>query len=80
MLPSSIGLDEVIAAVQVAVVLERELQAARLGVDAHPGRLADPVGQRGVERLHEHAADVAPHPLLEHVDHEPPILLRPIER
>ena len=38
-----------IAAVQIAVALKRELQPAGLGVDAHPGGLADPVGQRGVE-------------------------------
>jgi hypothetical protein len=64
------GLDEVIAGVDVAGVLERERQPARLAVHAHATRLAHPVGQRGVEDLHVDLADVAAHPLLEDVDQE----------
>ena len=50
--------------------------AARLGVDAEARRLAHPVRERDVEHLHEDGADVAAHPLLEHVDEEVAPLLR----
>ena len=66
-------LDEVVARVEVAGVLEREREPARLGVDAQPGRLAVPVGEGNVEHLHVHLADVAAGPFLEHVDQEPPV-------
>ena len=56
-------------------MLEREREPARLRVDAQPGRLADPVGERDVEHLHVHLADVAAHPLLEDVDQEAAVLL-----
>src|SRR6478752_977757 len=42
---------------------------------AQPGGLAVPVGERHVEHLHVHLADVAAHPLLENVDQEASILL-----
>jgi hypothetical protein len=35
-----------------------------------------PVGERDVEHLHEHLADVTPDPLLEDVDKEPAVALR----
>ena len=56
-------------------MLEREREAARLRVDAQPGRLAEPVRERDVEELHVHLADITPHPLLEDVDQEPAVLL-----
>ncbi len=62
-----------ITAVHVAGVLERELQAARLGVHAHSAGLTVEAGQRGVEHLDVDGADVAAHPLLEHVDQEPAV-------
>ena len=68
-------LDEVVARVEVARVLEREREPARLRVDAQPRRLADPVRERDVEHLHVHLADVASHPLLEDVDQEAAVLL-----
>ena len=64
------GLDEVVARVEVAVVLERDRVAARLGEDAHGRRQVAPGGERGVEHLHEHRADVTAHPLVEDVDEE----------
>ena len=70
-----VGFDEVVARVQVAGVLDRELQPAGLRVDADAARLPVPVRERGVEHLDVHLPDVAPDPLLEHVDHEPPVLL-----
>ena len=71
------GLDEVVAGVEVAVVLERELEPAGLGVDADGALLTDAVRERAVEQLHVDRADVVPHPLLEDVDHEAPVLLGP---
>ena len=68
-------LDEVVAGVEVARVLEREREPAGLRVDAQARRLADPVGERDVEHLHVHLADVAAHPLLEDVDQEAAVLL-----
>jgi hypothetical protein len=67
--------DEVVAGVHVAVVLQRHRTAAGLGVDADAqiGHV-EPVGQGGVEHLHEDLADVAPHPLVEHVDQEPAVV------
>jgi predicted nuclease with TOPRIM domain len=40
-------------------------------MDAKPGRLAVPVGQHDVEHLDVDLADVAAHPVLEHLDQEP---------
>ena len=68
-------LDEVVARIDVAGVLEREREPARLGVHAEPGRLADPVRERDVEHLDVDLADVAPHPFLEDVDQEAAVLL-----
>ena len=49
-----VGLDEVVARVQVARVLDRELQPAGLGVHAHPAGLPVEVGQRRVEHRQRH--------------------------
>ena len=68
--------DVVVAGVQVAGVLERELLAAGLGVHAHAAGLAVEVRQRGVEHLDVDGADVAADPVLEHVDQEPAVLGR----
>ena len=56
-------------------MLEREREPARLRVHAEARRLADPVRERDVEHLHVDLADVASHPLLEHVDQEAAVLL-----
>src|SRR5271169_1337811 len=45
-------LDKVIARVQVAGVLDGKLEPARLGVNAHTGRLSVPIGESGIEHLH----------------------------
>ena len=69
-------LDEVIARVDVAGVLEREREPAGLAVHAQAGGLPDPVRQRRVEHLHVHARDVVADPFLEDVDQEPSVPLR----
>src|SRR5512132_634894 len=69
-------LDEVIARKEVAGVLDRERQPTRLRMHTQARRLAVPVGERDIEHLHEHLADVAPDPLLEHVDQESAVALR----
>ena len=56
-------------------MLEREREAAGLGVHAETRRLADPVRERHVEHLHVDLADVAAHPFLEDVDQESAVLL-----
>src|SRR3954466_15433207 len=68
-------LDEVVARVDVARVLEREREPARLGVDAEARRLADPVRKRNVEHLDVHLADAAPPPFPEDVDQDPAVLV-----
>ena len=60
-----VGLDEVIARVQIAVVLERNGVAARLVEDAERRRYPEPRRERGIEVRHEHLPHVAPHPLVE---------------
>ena len=62
--------DEVVAGVEVAVVLERDGVAAGLGEDAHAGGEPHPRRERGVEGLDEDGADVAGDPLVEHGDEE----------
>ena len=69
-------LDEVVARVEVAVVLERQGAAARLVENAHRRRQADPRRQRGVEHLHEHASDIRADPFVEDADQKAPPLLR----
>jgi hypothetical protein len=68
------GLDEVVAGVEVAGVLECEREAAGLGVDAEAGVLTCPVGERHVEHLHVDLTHVAADPLLEDVDQEAAVL------
>ena len=65
-----LGFDEVVAGVEVAVVLERDGVAARLAEDADAGGEAAPRCDRGVERLHEDGADVARDPFVEDGDKE----------
>ena len=74
-------LDEVVARVEVAVVLQGEGGAAGLRVDAQRRRLAVPAGQGDVEHLDVDLADVAADPLLEDPDEERAVLVgrdRPI--
>ena len=60
-------LDEVVAGVDVARVLEREREAAGLRV-RRTGWEARPPSWRGPRRTSVHLAGVAAHPFLEHVD------------
>jgi len=69
-------LDEVIAGVQVAVVLQGEGVATGVLEDAQAG-LADPVSQGGIEGLHEDLAHISAHPLIEDRHKKTPVLLRP---
>src|SRR5271165_3708169 len=67
-------LDEMIAGVDVAVVLQRRPIAAGRRMDAE--QMAAEIGlERHVEQLDEHLCHVAPRPFLENVDQEPAVLL-----
>ena len=67
------GFDEVIARVEIAVVLKRRAEAARRRVDAQ--QVAAEEGfERHVEELHEHVAHVVAHPLFEDIDQEAAVL------
>ncbi len=62
--------DEVVARIDVAVVLDNQRVAARLTHRADAWLHAAPLGQRGVEHLHEGAAHVADDPFVEDVAQE----------
>jgi hypothetical protein len=68
-------LDEVVARVHVAGVLEGQRQAAGLAMHAQARSFADPVRERRVEHLHVDLAHVAPDPVLEDVDEEATVAL-----
>ncbi len=72
-----LGLDEVIAGVQIAVVFERQRIATRLSEDAERAADADPRPKRGVEHLDEDLGDVLPDPLVEDGDQEAAPLVGP---
>lgn len=55
----------VIATEDVTIVFDRERAAAIFGEHANSGRLTRPVGEGGIELLHEDSTDVALHPLVE---------------
>ena len=59
------GVDEVVARVDVAVVLYDERLAACLAHGADTRRHVHIVGQRGVEELHEASPDILAHPYVE---------------
>ncbi len=68
-------LDEVVARVDVAVVLHRQRPTAGRLEDAQPAGLAVPVGQRDVEHLDIDLADVPADPFVEDRVEERPVLL-----
>src|SRR6266513_1103615 len=70
-------LDKVVARIEIAGVLECEREAARLGVDAEPRRLAHPVREGDIEHLDIDRGDVVPDPLLEDVHQEASVLHSP---
>ena len=71
-----LGLDVVVARVQIPCVLKSDGLPARAGMHAQADLIhAQPVRQRSVEGLHEHVPDVVPRPFLEDLDHEPSVLL-----
>ena len=59
-----IRIDEVVAGVQVAVVLDDQRLAAGLGEDAQARILAQPRAERHVKKLHKDLADVVAHPFV----------------
>ena len=71
-----LGLHEVVARVQVAVVLQGQTRAAGLVEHAQPGsRRPEVVPDRRLEGLHVHAPDVVVDPLVPDRRQEPPELL-----
>jgi hypothetical protein len=69
-------LDEMVARVHVAVVLDRKARPARLIEDTHAGiGQTQPVAERSLERLHEDLADIVAHPLVEDGGEKAPELL-----
>ena len=71
-----VGLDVVVARVQITVVLQGQRQPAGLREDAQSRRLPVPVRQRHVEVLDEDLTDVSLYPLVEDRRQEPPERLR----
>ena len=69
------GIDEVVARIDVAVVLDDQRIAARLAHRADPRLHAAPLGQRRVEHLYEILAHVGNDPLVKHVAEETPVSL-----
>ena len=62
--------DEMVAGVEVPVVLDDGVAAAGAVVGAGAGHHAAPVRQGGVEQAHEGPSHVVPHPVVEDVAHE----------
>lgn len=62
---SVLGIDEVVARVDVSVELHHPRVAALFGQRAEARCLSHPVGQGGVEDLDEVFAHIVPHPLIE---------------
>ena len=59
------GEYEVVAGIDVAIVLHGTCVAAGLSEGAYSWGHADPVGEGGVEELYEGVADVVAHPFVE---------------
>lgn len=59
--------NEVVAVIDGAVGLDDGAVGAACAHGANAGHLAHPVGERGVEELHEERADVTSHPEVEHL-------------
>ena len=70
------GQDVVVAAIQIAIVLDGDGPAAGLGVDAQACAHAQPRGHRLVEIAHEDRADVAVDPFFEDGNQESAVLFR----
>ena len=60
-----LGKDEVVAGIDVAVLLHHASVSTVFGIHATAWRKAHPVGQRAIEELNEDAPDVVPHPFVE---------------
>jgi hypothetical protein len=63
-----LGIDEVIATEQVAVMLENQRAAAAFAKDAEAWLEAHPSSKRFVEGSHEHSANVTSDPCVEDLD------------
>ena len=66
-------IDEVVAGIQVPIMLQGKGCATSDGVGANAGRFTIPIRQGHIEGLYEDVADVALHPFVEHPYHEPTI-------
>ncbi len=67
-------LNEMVAGIQVAVMLHCQRQSAGLLENAQAAGRAQPASQRGVEHLHENPAHVAAHPFVENGDEKIAVL------
>ena len=65
-----LGVDEVVAGVEIPVVLDDGVPAAGAVVGAGTGRHAAPVRQGGIEQAYESPSHIIPHPVIEDVAHE----------
>jgi len=70
------GVNEVVARINVAVVLDDHRVTASLGEDAQTGVLSHPTGESRVEDLYEIFSDVFAYPLVENTVEELSVLLR----
>ena len=70
------GLDEVIAGVEIAVVLQGQRVAAGFGKDAQRGGQSQPGGKGRLEQLNKDIADVVRDPLVKDADEKPSPILR----
>ena len=69
--------NEVVARIDIAIVLHHSCMTAFLGIDANARLHAHPACKRGIEELHEDFADILLYPLVEDGTHEPPPLFWP---
>lgn len=71
-----LGEDEMVAGIDIAIVLDDTGMTAVGSQGAESGRQVHPVGKCGVEDLDEELTDIATHPLVEHGTEEVAPLLR----
>ena len=69
-----LGIDVVVATVQIAVMFDCQGATTVRRIDAQASASPHPRGQCLVEIANEHSPYVTAHPLFEHVDQEPPKL------
>ena len=65
-------IDEMVAGVQVSVVLYNGIAPAGLCIDACAWHFSAPIGQGGIKEIDEVLSDIVPDPIIEDVTHEMP--------